>query len=163
MLATFANKLSNSWCIFTAQPTLSTSCAFQQVRRCYIYFGKLHFTISTYFLTITVQCAQGPQKAKFSRLPHALLGKESELLLLQTDGRKNGLTASASNKVMRVGCVTFCDPFIQKILKNYQSNCKAMQGLLKLLWTVYSEGKLQSCLKFRNFHNPFNKDKSVGL
>ena len=50
MLATFANKLSNSWCIFTAQPTLSTSCAFQQVRRCYIYFGKLHFTISTYFL-----------------------------------------------------------------------------------------------------------------
>ena len=38
-----------------------------------------------------------------------------------------------------------------------------MQGLLKLLWTVYSEGKLQSCLKLRNFQNPFNKDKSVGL
>ena len=37
------------------------------------------------------------------------------------------------------------------------------QGLLKLLWTVYSEGKLQSCLKLRNFQNPFNKDKSVGL
>ena len=37
------------------------------------------------------------------------------------------------------------------------------QGLLKLLWTVYSEGKLQSCLKSRNFQNPFNKDKSVGL
>ena len=153
MLATFAKKLSNSWCIFTSQPTLSTSWR----------FGKLDFTISTYFLTITVQCAQGPQKAKFSRLPHALLGKESELLLLQTDGRKNGLTASASNKVMRVGSVTFCDPFIQKILKNYQSNCKTMQGLLKLLWMVYSEGKLQSCLKLRNFQNPFNKDKSVGL
>ena len=28
---------------------------------------------------------------------------------------------------------------------------------------VYSEGKLQSCLKVRNFQNPFNKDKSVGL
>ena len=38
-----------------------------------------------------------------------------------------------------------------------------IQGLLKLLWTVYSEGKLQSCLKLRNFQNPFNKDKSVGL
>ena len=37
------------------------------------------------------------------------------------------------------------------------------QGLLKLLWTVYSEGKLQSCLKLRNFQNPFNKNKSVGL
>ena len=38
-----------------------------------------------------------------------------------------------------------------------------IQGLLKLLWTVYSEGKLQSCLKLRNFQNPFDKDKSVGL
>ena len=37
------------------------------------------------------------------------------------------------------------------------------QGLLELLWTVYSEGKLQSCLKLRNFQNSFNKDKSVGL
>jgi len=36
-----------------------------------------------------------------------------------------------------------------------------LQGLLKLLWTVYSEGKLQSCLKLRNFQDPFNKDKSV--
>ena len=33
------------------------------------------------------------------------------------------------------------------------------QGLLELLWTVYSEGKLQSCLKSRNFQNPFNNDK----
>ena len=31
------------------------------------------------------------------------------------------------------------------------------QGLLKLLWTVYSEEKLQSCLKLRNVQNPFNK------
>ena len=38
-----------------------------------------------------------------------------------------------------------------------------MQGLLELLWTVYSQGKLQSCLTLRNFQNPFNKDKSVGL
>ena len=37
------------------------------------------------------------------------------------------------------------------------------QGLLELLWMVYSEGKLQSCLKLRNFQNPFYKDKSVGL
>jgi len=36
-----------------------------------------------------------------------------------------------------------------------------LQGLLKLLWMVYSEGKLQSCLKLRNFQNPFNKDKSI--
>ena len=35
------------------------------------------------------------------------------------------------------------------------------QGLLELLWTVYSEGKLQSCLKLRNFQNSFNKDMSV--
>ena len=39
----------------------------------------------------------------------------------------------------------------------------SMQGLLELLWTVYSERKLKSCLKLRNFQNPFNKDKSVGL
>ena len=39
MLATFANKLSNYLCIFTAQSTLSTFCVFQQVRRCYIYFN----------------------------------------------------------------------------------------------------------------------------
>ena len=25
---------------------------------------------------------------------------------------------------------------------------------------MYSEGKLQSCLKLRNFQNPFKKDKS---
>ena len=31
------------------------------------------------------------------------------------------------------------------------------QGLLKLLWTVYSQGKLQFCLKLRIFQNPFNK------
>ena len=37
------------------------------------------------------------------------------------------------------------------------------QGLLKLLWTVYSEEKLQSCLKLRIFQNPFNKGMSVGL
>ena len=36
-----------------------------------------------------------------------------------------------------------------------------IQGLLKLLWTLYPEGKLQSCLKLRNFQNPCNKDKSV--
>ena len=35
------------------------------------------------------------------------------------------------------------------------------QGLLELLWTVYSEEKL--CLKLRNFQNPFDKHKSVGL
>jgi hypothetical protein len=34
------------------------------------------------------------------------------------------------------------------------------QGLFKLLWTVYSEGKLQSCLKlkFKKNQNPFNED-----
>ena len=26
---------------------------------------------------------------------------------------------------------------------------------------VYSEGKLQSCLKLRNFQNPSSKDKSI--
>ena len=38
-----------------------------------------------------------------------------------------------------------------------------VQKLLKLLWTVYSEETLQSCLKLGNFQNPFNKDKTVGL
>ena len=38
-----------------------------------------------------------------------------------------------------------------------------IQGLLELLWTVYSEGKLQSCLRLRTFQNSFNKDKSVSL
>ena len=33
-----------------------------------------------------------------------------------------------------------------------------MQGLLELLWTVYSERKLQSCLKLRNFQNPLKDD-----
>ena len=37
------------------------------------------------------------------------------------------------------------------------------QGLLKLLWTVHSEGKLQSCLESRNLQNDFNKEGSVGL
>ena len=35
-----------------------------------------------------------------------------------------------------------------------------MQGLLELLWTVYSEEELQSCLKFKIFETPFNKGKS---
>ena len=48
-------------------------------------------------------------------------------------------------------------------LKAFMVWCGSDQGLLKLLWTVYSEGKLQSCLKLRNFQNPFNKDKSGGL
>ena len=34
--------------------------------------------------------------------------------------------------------------------------------LLALLQMVYS-GKLQSCLRLRNFQNPLNKDKTVGL
>ena len=38
--------------------------------------------------------------------------------------------------------------------------CILIQGVLKL---VYSEGKLQSCLKLRNFQNLLDKDKSVGL
>ena len=29
------------------------------------------------------------------------------------------------------------------------------QGLLELLWTVYSEGKLQSCIKFKKNQNSF--------
>ena len=37
----------------------------------------------------------------------------------------------------------------------------SIQGLLKLLWTVYSEEKLQSCLKWRNFQKPSSKDKSI--
>ena len=37
------------------------------------------------------------------------------------------------------------------------------QGLLELLWTVYSEEKLQSYLKLRIFQSPFNKDNSVCL
>ena len=36
----------------------------------------------------------------------------------------------------------------------------AIQGQLKLLWTVYSEEKLQSCLKLRNFHNHSNMNKT---
>ena len=34
-------------------------------------------------------------------------------------------------------------------------NARTGQGLLELLWTVYSEGKLQSCLKSRKSQNPF--------
>ena len=49
------------------------------------------------------------------------------------------------------------------ILQSSQDFFVTVQGLLELLWTVESEGKLQSCLKLRNFHNPFNKDKPVGL
>ena len=45
---------------------------------------------------------------------------------------------------------------LPEIFRNYLD--MAAQGLLKLLWTVYSEGKLQSCLKLRNFQTPFNKD-----
>ena len=38
------------------------------------------------------------------------------------------------------------------------------QRLLKLLWTVYSEEKLQSCLKSKKkSQNPFNKDNLVVL
>ena len=43
------------------------------------------------------------------------------------------------------------------------SQLELTQWLLKLLWTVYSEEKLQSCFKLRNFQSPINKDKSVGL
>ena len=39
-----------------------------------------------------------------------------------------------------------------------------IQGLLELVWTAYSEGKLpSSCSKLRKFQNPLKKDKSVGL
>ena len=34
---------------------------------------------------------------------------------------------------------------------------KHTQGLLELLWTVFSEEKLQSCLKLRDLQNPFHK------
>ena len=41
---------------------------------------------------------------------------------------------------------------------NTQYLDKSSQGLLRFLWTVYSERKLQSCLKLRHFHNSFNKN-----
>ena len=53
----------------------------------------------------------------------------------QTDGRTNRLTASAGNKVMRVGSVIFCHPFIQNILQNYHSNCNAMHIIQWCLWS----------------------------
>ena len=69
--------------------------------------------------------------------------------------------------------VAKCLKDIEKIMKKYviilavSKNMymwdRLIQGLLELLWTVYSEGKLKSRLKLRNFQNPFNKDKSVGL
>ena len=37
---------------------------------------------------------------------------------------------------------------------------RRVQRLLELLWTIYSEEKLQTSLKLRKFQNPFNK---VGL
>ena len=54
---------------------------------------------------------------------------------------------------------------LKKAQRNSSANLTSLrepliQGLLKLLWTVYSKGKLQSCLKLRNFQNPFNKDKT---
>ena len=53
---------------------------------------------------------------------------------------------------------------LQKNLFKLSAKCVDLkQGLLKLLWTVYSGGKLQSFMELRNFKNPFNKDKSVGL
>ena len=49
------------------------------------------------------------------------------------------------------------------LLFEKKMNARTGQGLLELLWMVYSKGKLQSCLKLRNFQNPtLNKDKSVG-
>ena len=56
--------------------------------------------------------------------------------------------------------------FLEKFcIFTFMDNSNNYQGLLESLWTVYSEGKSQSCLKLRNFQNPFsfNKDKSVGL
>ena len=41
-------------------------------------------------------------------------------------------------------------------------SARVCQGQLVLFWTVYSEEKLQSCLKLRNFQNPFDKVKTVG-
>ena len=45
----------------------------------------------------------------------------------------------------------------------YILTTKTNQRLLKLLWMVYSEGKLQSCLKLKIFLTPFNKDNSIDL
>ena len=42
-----------------------------------------------------------------------------------------------------------------------QPQCQSRQDQLELLWTVYSEEKLQSFLELTNFQNHFNKDKSV--
>ena len=36
---------------------------------------------------------------------------------------------------------------------------KHTQGLLELLWTVFSEEKLQLCLESRNFETLFNEEK----
>ena len=65
----------------------------------------------------------------------------------------------------------FCPDFVKKllcpisiqILSAWNVICNISQGLLKLLWMVYSMEKLQSCLKSRNFQTPFNTDMSVGL
>ena len=48
--------------------------------------------------------------------------------------------------------------YVNKRTKLYVQKVRPTQGLLELLWMVYSEGKLQPCLKLRNFQNPINKD-----
>ena len=51
--------------------------------------------------------------------------------------------------ILRVFCSFFWMPLF----------VSGTQGLLELLWMVFSEEKLQSRLKLRNLQNPFHKKK----
>ena len=56
--------------------------------------------------------------------------------------------------------------FIQNFYQNFdrKSNGFTYSRTTKItLDGILKREKLQSCLKLRNFLNPFNKDKSVGL
>ena len=49
------------------------------------------------------------------------------------------------------------------MIKFHNSFSTTYHDSKEVLWTVYSERKLHSCLTLKFFQNPFNKDKSVGL
>ena len=69
----------------------------------------------------------------------------------------DNLLGDFSDSLLGDCLIFFCSIYNNHNLSTHDSS----QGLLELLRTVYS--KLQSCLKLRNFQNPFDKDKSVGL
>ena len=110
------------------------------ISNCHLFFHVHYWIENEKNITFASHCAFALLTIPWTTCPLLRAGSELGILLYYLI--KNGQTQIGGNS---------CSQVWAKYIKTW-----VVPGLLKLLWMVYSEGKLKSCLKLRNFQTPFN-------